>query len=126
MWGHLPEIYWASGARPATRFLSSGFYLGDWGGRPPGNRTADVPTPGARVMLMSDLRVRPPRFILDTTPASIRGSQFHPMSSIPPFDKFVKHGYRYVRTIDGIAVYERSVSARVAASAIPPSVVRAG
>ena len=126
VWGHLPEIYWASGARPATRFLSSGFYLGDWGGRPPGNRTADVPTPGARLMLMNDLRVRPPLFILDTTPASIRGSQFHPMSSMAPFNKFVKHGYRYVRTIDGIAVYERRVSARVASSAIPPSAVRTG
>ncbi len=114
VWGHLPEIYWASGARPATRFLSSGFYLGDWGGRPAGNRSADVPTPGARVMLMSDLRLRPPRYILDTTSAAIRGSQFHPMSSLVAFDKFVKRGYRYVRTIDGIAVYEHRVPSRVA------------
>ena len=126
VWGHLPEIYWASGARPATRFLSSGFYLGDWGGRPPGNRTADVPTPGARVMLMDDLRLHPPLFILDTTPAAIRGSQYHPMSSLHAFDKFVKHGYRYVRTIDGIAVYQRHVSERVVAAAIPARVARSG
>ena len=114
VWGHMPEIYWASGALPATRFLSSGFWLGDWGGRPRGNTTADVPTPGARLMLMSDLRARAPRYILDTTPAAFRGSQFHPMHSLPALQRYVDGGYRYVRTIDGIAVYERRVSNRVA------------
>ena len=126
VWGHLPEIYWASGARPSTRFLSSGFCLGDWGGRPPGNRTADVPTPGACLMLLSDLRLRPPRYILDTTPAAIRGSQYHPMTSLRDLGRFVDHGYRYVRTIDGIAVYQRRVSERTAAAAIPARVARAG
>ena len=126
VWGHLPEVYWASGARPATRFLSSGFCLGDWGGRPPGNATADVPTPGACLMLMNDLRVRQPRFILDTTPAAIRGSQYHPMSTIPRFRRFVVRGYRYIRTIDGIAIYERRVSEQVAAAAIPARVAHAG
>ena len=126
VWGHLPEIYWASGGRPATRFLSSGFINGDWGGRPQANLTADVPTPGARVMMMSDLRQRPPRFILDSTPAAIRGSQYHPMSSLPDLHRFVVHGYRYVRTIDGIAVYERRVSEQVAASAIPARFKDAG
>ena len=36
VWGHEPEIYWASGALPGTRFLSDGFVNGNWGGRPPG------------------------------------------------------------------------------------------
>ena len=48
------------------------------------------------------------------------------MSSLHAFDKFVKHGYRYVRTIDGIAVYQRHVSERVAAAAIPARVARSG
>jgi hypothetical protein len=126
VWGHLPEIYWASGGRPATRFLSSGFINGDWGGRPQANLTADVPTPGARMMMMSDLRERPPRFILDTTPAAIRGSQYHPMSSLPDLHRFVVHGYQYVRTIDGIAVYERRVSGGIAAPAIPIRFAHAG
>ena len=37
VWGHVPEIYWASGRRPATRFLTSGFLSGWEPGRP-GNR----------------------------------------------------------------------------------------
>ncbi len=126
VWGHLPEIYWASGGRPATRFLSSGFVNGDWGGRPQANLTADVPTPGARLMMMSDLRARPPRFILDTTPAAIRGSQYHPMSSLPDLKRFVVRGYGYIRTIDGIAIYERRGSERVAAAAIPARFAHAG
>jgi hypothetical protein len=107
VWGHMPEIYWASGAQPATRFLSSGFWLGDWGSRPAEDRSTDVPTPGARLMLMEDLRAKPPRFLLDTTPAAFRGSQYHPMRSLPEFQRYVDRNYRYVRTIDGIAVYER-------------------
>jgi len=115
VWGHEPEIYWASGALPGTRFLSDGFVNGNWGGRPPGDRSSDVPTPGARKMLMSDLQVRRPRFILDTTPAAFRGSQYHPMDSIPELQRYVDRGYRYVRTIDDIAVYERKASDRVTA-----------
>ena len=121
VWGHMPEIYWASGARPATRFLSSGFTLGDWGGRPEGNTTTDVPTPGARLMLMEDLQLRRPRFILDTTPAAFRGSQYYPMDSLPELRRYVDRGYRYVRTIDGIAVYERRASREVALSNRGPS-----
>jgi hypothetical protein len=106
VWGHMPEIYWASDRRPASRFISSGFLIGDWGSRPSGDPSTNVPTPGAREQLMDDLRVKAPRVILDTTPAAFRGSQFAPMSTYPPLKHFVDSRYTYVRTIDGIAVYE--------------------
>ena len=32
VWGQLPEVYWASGKRPATRFITTGFLTGNWGG----------------------------------------------------------------------------------------------
>ena len=124
VWGHTPEIYWASGALPATRFLSDGFVLGDWGGRPSGDRSTDVPTPGARVMLMTDLHLRRPRYILDTTPAHIRGSQFHPMRSIPELQRYVDQSYRYLRSIDGIAIYLRRTPQSL--TAISPVVPPAG
>lgn len=114
VWGHMPEIYWAADARPGARFLTTGFVNGDWGGRPEGDRASDVPTPGARTELMSDLRLRVPRFILDTTPAAFRGSQYYPMSSLPELRAFVDGSYRYVRTIDGIAIYERRPANRLA------------
>ncbi len=117
VWGHTPEVYWASGALPGTRFLSDGFVNGDWGGRPPGDTSADVPTPGARAMLMEDLYFRRPRYILDTTPGAIRGSQYYPMKTLPELQRYVDRDYRYVRTIDGYAIYERRPGARVVASA---------
>jgi len=112
VWGHMPEIYWKSKQRPATRFLSSGFLLGDWGSRPDGDLTTDVPTPGARELFMTDLRVHPPRFILDTAPAGFRGSEHYPISKFPELKTFVDTEYRYVRTIDGIFIYERRRAAR--------------
>lgn len=106
VWGHMPEIYWASDRRPASRFLSSGFLIGDWGSRPTGDTSTNVPTPGAFPQLMEDLRMKPPRVVLDTTPAAFRGSQFWPMSKFPELKHFVDARYTYVRTIDGIAIYE--------------------
>ncbi|MGZ6885974.1 MAG: ArnT family glycosyltransferase [Acidimicrobiia bacterium] len=126
VWGHTPEIYWASGALPGTRFLSDGFVNGDWGGRPPGDTSTDAPTPGARVMLMSDLQLRRPRYILDTTPAAIRGSQYHPMNSIPELQRYVDRDYRYLRSIDGIAVYERRPAQSLAAASASRQRTRVG
>ena len=47
VWGHMPEIYWAADRRPASRFITSGFPVGDWGSRPEGDEASNVPTPGA-------------------------------------------------------------------------------
>jgi hypothetical protein len=107
VWGHMPEIYWASNRRPASRFFSNGFILGDWGSRPDGDTSTNVPTPGAFELLMEDLRMQPPRVVLDTTPAAFRGSQYAPMSKYPALRSFVDTRYEYVRTIDGISIYER-------------------
>jgi len=114
VWGHMPEIYWASDRRPASRFISSGFPVGDWGSRPEGDEASNVPTPGAFEQMMEDLEARVPRYVLDTTPAAFRGSQYSPMSKFPALRRFVDDRYEYVRTIDGIAIYElRSPSAAI-------------
>ena len=89
VWGHMPEIYWASNRRPASRFFSSGFILGDWGSRPDGDTSTNVPTPGAFELMMDDLRMQPPRVVLDTTPAAFRGSQYAPLSKYPELRDFV-------------------------------------
>jgi 4-amino-4-deoxy-L-arabinose transferase-like glycosyltransferase len=106
VWGHMPEIYWKADRRPASRFLTSGFPIGDWGSRPEGDENSNVPTPGAYELMMEDLRTRVPRYILDTTPAAFRGSQYSPMSKYPELRRFVDNRYEYVRTIDGIDIYE--------------------
>jgi hypothetical protein len=105
VWGHMPEIYWASDRRPASRFLTSGFLVGDWGSRPPGDVSTNVPTPGALTQTMEDLRAHPPKYVLDTTPAAFRGSQYTPLSKFPELRQYVDSRYEYVETIDGIAIY---------------------
>jgi hypothetical protein len=57
--------------------------------------------------MMQDLRTNPPRYILDTAPAAFRGSQFAPIAKYPDLRRFVDRGYEYVRTIDGISIYEQ-------------------
>ena len=106
VWGHVPEIYWASGARPATRFPTTGLITGA-GGRYAGDDSEDTSTPGAWDLFFEDFVAHPPRYILDTTSASIRGSEYYPISRFPRFAETVFREYRYVEFIDGIVVYER-------------------
>jgi MFS family permease len=108
VWGHMPEIYWASERLPASGILSSGFPVGDWGGRPEGDLKSRAPTEGTYEKMLADLRTNRPRYVLDTTGARIRGSQYAPMSDYDALQSFVDRGYRYVRTIDGIAIYARN------------------
>ncbi len=107
VWGHMPEIYWASDRLPASGILSSGFPVGDWGSRPEGDLASRAPTAGTYDKMIDDLHANRPKYLLDTTHANIRGSQYAPMSDYPALQQFVNRGYEYVRSIDGIGVYER-------------------
>jgi hypothetical protein len=105
VWGHLPEIYWASGRVPATRFITTGFLTGHWGGRPPQAVSPDLATPGAWKEFFRDFGAHPPEYILDTSNARIRGSQYYPLTHYPSLAGIVADNYRYVRSIDMIDVY---------------------
>ncbi len=105
VWGHMPEIYWASDRRPASRFITSGFPVGDWGSRPAGDVSTER-TDAGRVHADDGRPARPPtEYVLDTSPAAFRGSQYSPMSKYPELRQFVDSRYEYVETIDGIAIY---------------------
>ncbi len=113
VWGALPEVYWASNRRPATRFATNSFQTGHWGGRPQGDLTADLATPGALEQFLTDFGEHPPRYVIDTSPAAIRDAQYYPMSKFPSIEALVGANYHFVRSIDGIAVYERNASAPI-------------
>ncbi len=113
VWGALPEVYWASNRRPATRFASNSFVTGHWGGRPQGDLSGDLATPNALGLFLADFAAHPPRFVLDTSPASIRDAQYYPISKFPAIQALVDANYHYVQSIDGIAVYERNTNAPV-------------
>jgi 4-amino-4-deoxy-L-arabinose transferase-like glycosyltransferase len=108
VWGSEPEIYWASGLRPATRFITTNTFLAD---NHPGATQTTAPAtdidPKMWEYFYEDFRAHPPHYILDTSPAKVRGAEHSPISDFPTFNAIIARDYRYVRSIDGIAIYER-------------------
>jgi 4-amino-4-deoxy-L-arabinose transferase-like glycosyltransferase len=110
VWGSVPEIYWASGTRPATRFpTTTGFLGGGQPGRPAEDAAPEETNPAVWDWFFEDLAAHPPRYIVDTAPAQIRGAQWTPIDRFPKLESIVQSDYVYVTSIDGIAVYERKV-----------------
>jgi hypothetical protein len=108
VWGSLPEIYWASNRLPATRFLTTPSQLaGSYPGRPGDTAAPEESSPQAWTWLFEDLAARPPSYIVDTAPADIRGTKYTQISRFPRLHAFVEDNYRYVESIDGMAIYER-------------------
>jgi 4-amino-4-deoxy-L-arabinose transferase-like glycosyltransferase len=111
VWGSAPEIYWASGLGPATRFIATNSFLADnhAGSEQERVRKSDL-DPQMWGYFFDDLTAHPPQYILDTSPAKVRGAQYSPMTKYPELAGIVKRNYRWVRSIDGIAVYVRQTS----------------
>jgi 4-amino-4-deoxy-L-arabinose transferase-like glycosyltransferase len=105
VWGSEPEIYWASNRQPATRFLTTPTFLtGNHPGRPDTDKVdTDADTEQNWEYFYEDFAKDPPRLLLDTSPSKLRGA--HPISAFPRFAKLVHDEYRYVRTIDDVAIY---------------------
>jgi 4-amino-4-deoxy-L-arabinose transferase-like glycosyltransferase len=108
VWGSLPEIYWASDRLPATRFLTTPSYLGgSYPGRPGDDAAPEESSPELWKWLFEDLAARPPRYIVDTAPAEIRGTKYTQIRRFPRLQAFVDDDYRFVASINGMSVYER-------------------
>jgi hypothetical protein len=105
VWGQLPELYWASGVDPGTRFIHSGFLTGNSGGRQQGAANTSDGLPGAWTMLEQDMAAHPPTLIADTTAAHVRGSQYYPLQQTPIWP-VVQREYREVEVVDHVALYE--------------------
>ena len=106
VWGSEPEIYWASNRLPATRFLTTPTFLtGNHPGRPADEVDTDADTARNWQYFYEDFTADPPRYLLDTSPSKLRGA--HPISSYPKLTKILTKQYRYVRTIEGVAIYLR-------------------
>jgi 4-amino-4-deoxy-L-arabinose transferase-like glycosyltransferase len=111
VWGHVPEIYWASGKRPATRFFTSGFLTGWEPGRPGNDASVEDATPGAWELFFEDFAVHPPTYILDTAYSGIRGAQYYTISRYPDLARIVYRDYQYVESVEGIGIYKRRAGA---------------
>jgi 4-amino-4-deoxy-L-arabinose transferase-like glycosyltransferase len=108
VWGNVPEIYWASGTRPATRFIATNSLLA---ANEPGRSGA---TPRSAIdprvwkWFFRDLEAHPPRYIVDTAPAQVRSADRSPISEFPRLQRYVYDHYSLIRTIDGFHLYQRT------------------
>jgi hypothetical protein len=107
VWGEFPEIYWAAGREPATRFIHTGFLTGHTGGRSPrSGRSADG-VPGGWAMLDEDLHDHPPALIVDTSEAGIRDSQYYPLDRTELWGR-IQADYVLLETFEGVRLYRHA------------------
>jgi 4-amino-4-deoxy-L-arabinose transferase-like glycosyltransferase len=108
VWGNVPEIYWASGVRPATRFIATQSLLAEnHAGRTEAPAAGEL-DPQAWTWFFRDLRRHPPKFIVDTSDTTIRGAERSPISHYPRVERYVQRHYRFDRTFSGLDVYVRT------------------
>jgi 4-amino-4-deoxy-L-arabinose transferase-like glycosyltransferase len=108
VWGNVPEIYWASGTRPATRFIATNSLLAQ---NEPGRSAPTTSSKPDRLVwkwFYRDLSEHPPRYIVDTAPAQVRSADRSPISDFPRFERYVHDQYHLARIIDGFRIYERT------------------
>jgi hypothetical protein len=110
VWGQAPEVYWASGRRPATRFATTGFLTGASGGRPPSRVGAQYAVPGAADDFFADLRRTSPALIADMSTADQRHARYYPPDRFPRFQRFLDDGgWHQVAVVDGVAILRPGV-----------------
>jgi MFS family permease len=107
VWGNVPEIYWASNLRPATRVLTTSTLTNNFPGRPARDAAPEKSSLKVWDWFYEDLAGHPPKFIVDTAPAGIRGAQYTPIGRFPRLEAIIDSAYRFDGSIDGLAVYER-------------------
>ena len=56
---------------------------------------------------MNDLRQNQPTYILDTAPAHLKMWEYFPLGDYPQLERFVRHRYEAVASIDGVEIYRR-------------------
>ncbi len=109
VWGEFPEIYWASGREPATRFIHTGFLTGVTGGRDDGvNRLSDG-LPGAWGLLDQDFAAHPASLIVDTSGTRIRGARFFPLERSELWQR-ISGNYVLLATVDGVRFYRNKAA----------------
>ncbi len=109
VWGEYPEIYWAADREPATRFIHTGFLTGNSGARDAEDVRPSDGVPGAWEFLAADLAATPPDLIVDTSTASIRKSDHHPLEKTVLWEEVVR-SYQLVEVVDGVRLYRRTVA----------------
>jgi len=104
VWGEFPEIYWASGREPSTRFIHTGFLTGVTGGRDDNVFRPSDGLPGAWALLDQDFAAHPAALIVDTSGTRIRGARFFPLERSELWQR-ISANYVLSATVEGVRFY---------------------
>jgi hypothetical protein len=107
VWGSMPDLYWRADRSPGGAFVTTDFLVGKDAWHRGSARLPDA-TPGARTAFLRALRRHPPKLVLDTSTANIRGYGRYPLGVIPSVKAFVDAHYRRTATVHRVTIYERT------------------
>ncbi|MBP7571417.1 MAG: hypothetical protein KBA95_15255 [Acidobacteria bacterium] len=123
VWGNSPEIYHYAARPMGTRFPFCNYQSGKIWGTPadePGAAPAPRQVVGASwPMLLSDLELRAPAFVLDAAAAGLDRWAGHEIARYPRLASAVQERYRLVAVVSGVAIYQRRESAETASVGHP-------
>lgn len=111
VWGNSPEIYYYARRPMGTRFPFCNYHSGKiWG--TPSDRAGAPIDPKLVVepvwrMLLSDMDLRRPAWIVDAAAAGLDRWQGHEIERYPRLASIVASRYRHVATVAGAEIYER-------------------
>lgn len=98
VWGHVPEIYWKTGRRPAIRFIHTGFLTGFSAGH--NGDTDALATPSAWSWLFEDLAAHPPAIFVDTR------MERYPVARYPALLSWIQDHCGAPARLDAMDVYD--------------------
>lgn len=109
VWGFCPQIYVLAHRRPASRFIFCNFLTGRMTESPrhfdPDLETSDWITPGSWELLLDDLRIRKPRFIIDASSSNYLMYAKYPIEKYNHLRKFLEMNYRLEKEISSMRIY---------------------
>ncbi|MFJ5088610.1 ArnT family glycosyltransferase [Streptomyces sp. NPDC088674] len=101
-WGMHPEIYWLSGRKPASRYLTAGLLTNFSGGGDPARVGRRYAVPGAWDRFRRELAASPPCLVVDDS----AGTPYR-LAAYPELRNLLTRDYRRVATVDGARLYQR-------------------
>ncbi|MBK8254662.1 MAG: glycosyltransferase family 39 protein [Polyangiaceae bacterium] len=112
VWGYAPQIYVASGRRPASRFVVpvdtlTGYLAGNDTFEQGNIDTTDRIERTHWALLLADLRQSKPEYIVDTAPADLNHWGRFPVDRFPDLLLFLRAEYTPHVTVDGAVIYRR-------------------
>jgi hypothetical protein len=109
VWGNVPPLYYFSHRRPGTRFTFCNYLTGLSPGTPSEyeSKAELAEFDESWPLLMKDLEVKRPAWILDTASAGWKGYGKYPIARYPEFGAYLSTHYREDGSVHGAALYRR-------------------